>query len=415
MGTYPFQQKLLVVKGAAPLVTLKALDMLTPADLWREVRPEADEFWQDAQTKQRQLLKTFLEGVLEEEMVALLAAGRYRRTESRQGYRNGFYERDLVTQFGIISGIRVPRKRLGEAESAVFSRYQRRQAQVDTLIRNAFLAGISTRRVGEVLEGLLGAPVSAQTVSRVARSLDRQVARFHQAPIADDVRYLFLDGISLRVKTAAGMKRRLVLCAYAIAVTGERRILDFRLVNSESQANWEAFLSQLRERGLQGRHLRLIATDGCAGLHAALETAYPYVKRQRCWAHKLRNVASLLKRSQQEECLAEAKLIYQAQTRREATKLFWTWAQTWRASAPKAVECLEKDLDELLSFLSCPVGQRRKLRTTNIIERCFREVRRRTRPMTCFNNPESCERIIYAVLSHLNAGWKGNALSEFTH
>lgn len=397
------------------MVTLKALDQLTPADLWREVKPDVDEFWQDAQAKQRQLLKTFLEGVLEAEMVALLAAGRYRRTEARSGYRNGFYERDLVTQFGIISGMRVPRKRVGETESSVFSRYQRRQAQVDTLIRNAFLAGVSTRRLGEVLEELLGTPISAQTVSRVARSLDREVRRFHQAPIADDVCYLFLDGVSLRVKTAAGMKRRMVLCAYGITLTGERRILDFRLVKSESQANWEAFLNQLRQRGLEGRHLRLVAVDGCAGLHAALETAYPYVKRQRCWAHKLRNVANLLKRSQQEECLAEAKLIYQAETRLEATKRFWAWARKWRESAPKAVECLEKDLEELLSFLACPPQQRRKLRTTNIIERCFREVRRRTRPMTCFNNPESCERIIFAVLSHLNRSWEGNALPEFTH
>jgi putative transposase len=397
------------------LVTLKALDQLTPADLWREVKPDVDEFWQDAQAKQRQLLKTFLEGALEEEMVGLLAAGRYRRTETRNGYRNGFYERDLVTQFGIISGIRVPRKRGGEAERAVFSRYRRRQAQVDGFIRSAFLAGISTRRVGEVLEGLLGTPVSAQTVSRVARSLDLEVARFHQVLIADDVCYLFLDGVSLRVKTAVGMKRRMVLCAYGISLRGERRILDFRLVKSESQASWEAFLSQLRERGLWGHHLRLIATDGCAGLHAALETAFPYVKRQRCWAHKLRNVANLLKRSQQKECLAEAKLIYQAETRLEATKRFWTWARKWRAAAPKAVECLERDLEELLSFLSCPAAQRTKLRTTNIIERCFREVRRRTRPMTCFNNPESCERIIFAVLSHLNHGWKGSALPEFTH
>lgn len=397
------------------MVTLKALDQLTPADLWREVKPDLDEFWQDTQAKQRQLLKTFLEGALEDEMVALLAAGRYRRTEARQGYRNGFYERDLVTQFGIISGVRVPRARCGETESTVFSRYQRRQAQVDVMIRETFLAGVSTRRVGEVLQAVLGTPVSAQTVSRVARSLDREVARFHQTPLADDVCYLFLDGVSLRVKTAAGMKRRMVLCAYGISLTGDRRILDFRLVKSESQANWEAFLSQLRERGLQGQHLRLVATDGCAGLHAALETAYPYVKRQRCWAHKLRNVANLLKRSQQEECLAEAKLIYQAETRLEATKRFWAWARKWRASAPKAVECLEKDLEELLSFLACPPEQRRKLRTTNIIERCFREVRRRTRPMTCFNNPESCERIIFAVLSHLNRSWEGNALPEFTH
>ena len=398
------------------MVTVKALDQVTPADLWREIKADVDDdFWQEAQTKQRQLLKTFLEGALEEEMVDLLAAGRYRRTEARVGYRNGFYERDLITQFGIISGLRVPRRRSGEGESAVFSHYQRRQAQVDVLIREVFLAGVATRRVGEVLQAVLGTAVSAQTVSRVTSRLNREVARFHATALADDVRYLFLDGVSLRVKTAAGMKRRMVLCAYAISIVGERRVLDFRLANSESQLNWEAFLNQLRERGLRGQHLLLIATDGCPGLHAALGTVYPYVKRQHCWAHKLRNVANLLKRSQQEECLAEAKLIYQAETRAAAIKAFWSWARKWREPAPKAVACLEKDIEDLLSFLSCPPAQRRKIRTTNVIERCFREVRRRTRPMTCFNNPESCERIIFAVLSHLNAGWKGHALPEFTH
>jgi transposase-like protein len=249
----------------------------------------------------------------------------------------------------------------------------------------------------------------------VARSLDREVALFREAPLEDDLTYLFLDGVSLRVKTAAGMKRRMVLCAYGISLSGERRILDFRLVKSESQACWQAFLDQLRERGLSGRHLRLIATDGCPGLHAALETVYPYVKRQRCWAHKLRNVASLLKRSTQEECLKGAKAIYQAENRRAAVKAYWHWARTWRQLEPRAVACLEKDLEELLSFFSCPSEHWRKVRTTNVIERSFREVRRRTRPMTCFNNQASCERIIYAVLSHLNRNWKGHPLPAFTH
>jgi putative transposase len=391
------------------------LDELRPEDLWREIKPEPDEFWNDFREKQRRLVKTLLEGALEEEMAVLLEAGRYRRTETRRGRRNGFYERDLVTQYGIVSAIRVPRARSRDLERSVFSRYQRRQAQVDQLIRDVFLAGVSTRRVGDVLEGLLGGPVSAQTVSRVARSLDREVARFHEAPLDDDVVYLFLDGVSLRVKTAAGMKRRMVLCAYGISSSGERRILDFRVLKSESQACWEAFLNQLRERGLAGRHLRLVATDGCSGLHAALETVYPYVKRQRCWAHKLRNLAGLLKRSTQEECLKGAKAIYQAENRRAAVRAYWDWARRWRETEPKAVACLEKDLEELLSFFTCPAEHWRKVRTTNVIERSFREVRRRTRPMTCFNNQASCERIIFAVVSHLNTNWKGHPLPAFTH
>lgn len=297
----------------------------------------------------------------------------------------------------------------------MFSRYQRRLGQVNQVIRETFLAGVSTRRVGETLEALLGERVSAQTVSRVTRSLDREVARFHRSPVEDDIRYLLLDGIYLRVKGVAGVKRKLVLCAYGITVAGQRRLLGFRLATAESQAQWEAFLSTLRERGLLGRHLKLIVTDGCKGLHAALDTVYPYVPRQHCWVHKLRNVANLLKRGQQEECLDGARAIYQAETRRSAIQAYWAWARRWRGEAPKAVACLERDLEPLLNFLTCPPSHRRMARTTNAIERCFREVRRRTRPMSCFNNDASCERIIYAVFSHLNHNWKDHPLPQFTH
>lgn len=395
------------------MVTIQALDELGLADLWREV-PVEEEFWRQAQERQRELLKVLLEGALEAELVELLGASRYRRTEVRHGYRNGFYERDLATQIGIVKGIRVPRARHGVGDRRVFRRYQRRQERVNALIRDIFLAGISTRRVGAVLAGILGEPVSAQTVSRVARSLDREVARFHAAPLADDLRYLLLDGVGMRVKGAAGVRRRIVLCAYGITGAGQRQLLDFRLAKAESAAAWEAFLSQLRERGLRGQWLRLIVTDGCPGLHAALETVYPYVPRQRCWAHKLRNVSNLLKRSQQQECMQGARAIYQAPTRRQAVRAYWAWSQRWRGAAPKAVACLERDLDELLSFLACPEPHRRKVRTTNAIERAFREVRRRTRPMSCFTNDASCERIIYAVVSHLNRSWEGHLLPEFT-
>jgi transposase-like protein len=397
------------------MVSIKALDSLTPADLWREV-PLEEEFWEEAGQRQRRLLKVLLEGVLEEEQVQLLAAGRYRRVETRRGYRNGFYERDLVTQIGIVTGIRVPRCRTGSGGSGsqVFTRYQRRQAQVDGLIRDVFLAGVSTRRVGETLQAVLGEPVSAQTVSRVARSLDREVERFHRRLLADDVCYLLLDGVSMRIRGATQVKRRLVLCAYGITVTGERRLLDHRLAKSESQASWEAFLNQLRERGLVGRHLQLITTDGCPGLHGALDVVYPYVPRQRCWVHKLRNVASKLRRAQQADCLAGARAIYQAPTRLEAVRCYWAWAQRWRKEAPKAVACLEQDLDSLLAFLACPEAHRKAVRTTNAIERAFREVRRRTRPMTCFTNDASCERIIYAVVRHLNRNWEGRPLQQFT-
>lgn len=146
--------------------------------------------------------------------------------------------------------------------------------------------------MGEVLAPVLGEAPSPQTVSRVARSLDAEVSHFHSRPLSDCYCYLILDGITLKVKGASGVRKRLVLCAYGITPQGKREIVCFRQAPAESEAQWEALLRDLYERGLQGKALALVVTDGNPGLHRALDTVYPYVPRQRCWVHKLRNVAA---------------------------------------------------------------------------------------------------------------------------
>jgi putative transposase len=140
-----------------------------------------------------------------------------------------------------------------------------------------FLAGVSTRRVGEVLLPVLGEAPSPQTVSRVARSLDAEVQRFHNRPLSDHYLYLLLDGITLKVKGALGSKKRLVLCAYGITPDGRREIVSFRQATAESETQWEAFLQDMYQRGLEGKLLTLIVTDGNPGLCRALKLVYPYV------------------------------------------------------------------------------------------------------------------------------------------
>ena len=396
------------------MVQVKDLTELTVGDLWREVKDE-DEWWGEIKELSVRGVKRLLESAMEEELLEQLRAGKYRRTELRRGYRNGHRNRGLLTELGPIEHIRVPRDRDGTYRTEVLPRYQRRQKRVNRMVREMFLAGVSTRRVQDVIKPLLGEGISAQTVSRICRSLDAEVMRYHSRPLLDWYQYLLLDGIVLRVKGAAGVKRRLVLCAYGIRHDGVRELIDFRQAKSESEPQWLAFIHSLYERGLTGAHLSMVTTDGCVGLHNALDTAYPYVPRQRCWAHKLRNIAAKLSRRIQEPCLLGAKTIYQAPTRREAVIRFRQWAQLWREQAPNAVRCIENDMDELLPFLDCPVEHRRKVRTTNAIERAFREVRRRTRPMSCFQNTASVDRIIFGVISHLNSNWEDKPLPQFTH
>ena len=169
----------------------------------------------------------------------------------------------------------------------------------------------------------------------------------------------------------------------------------------------------LYQRGLAGRRLRLVITDGSTGLAAAVGLVYPQARVQRCWAHKLRNIADKVPRKEG-SCVAQAAAIYRAANRRRAERAFRRWAKRWQKARPKAVACVERDLEQLLNFFAMPEAHWKKVRTTNVIERAFREVRRRTRPMSSFTNPASCERIVFGVINHLNSSWEKKPLKEFT-
>ena len=266
-----------------------------------------------------------------------------------------------------------------------------------------FVLGLSTRKLGEVLLALLGRPVSAQTVSRVARTLDAAVAAFHRRPLPGRYKALMLDGVVLARKTGAGALRRPVLVALGIRGDGKKEVIDFRLAASESAAAWEAFLTDLFRRGLTGEGLEMIAVDGGAGLLAALPVVYPGIPVQRCWAHKIRNVLDKVRAADRDAVKADLHAVMNADTLRAARTAARRFADRWQAPYPKAVACLRNDLDELLiCFRYRTLEQRKRVRTTTAIERRFREVRRRTRPMGTFEDKTSMDRILFAVFIHEN-------------
>lgn len=322
----------------------------------------------------RDMLKRYLENVLRLDLSHHLQAGRYQRSQYRTGHRNGTYHRNLVTSFGSIPMLTVPRPRKGSLPTKVFRRYKRRWKQVDAYIRKLFLAGVSTRETGLVLEDLLDTKPSASTVSNINKTLTSEVRQFQRRRLADGYRFLILDGIWIKVSGHKVVKK-VVLVAYGIRQDGVREVVGFRQARAESGPECERFLLDLRQRGFLGEALALVTIDGSAGLKSAVEMVYPGVPVQRCWVHKLRNVSRYLKASQRKACLAEAKQIYRAATYREAVARFRTWANRWQPVAAKAVACLERDLEELLTFLRLIPDHvlRVKVRTTNAIERTFRE------------------------------------------
>jgi putative transposase len=395
--------------------TITEVDFTSKALAERWGRVPTD-FWGDMQKQTLIAVKRLLETTMEIQVQDLVGGPHWSHNPARPDYRNGHYTRDLLTSMGWIKDIAVPRVRRSNPCLRVIPRYRQRSPDMDKAILEMFLSGVSTRRTKEVIAPLTGGrAVSAGTVSNITRELSRLVAAFHARRLSDDYSYLFLDGVYINARSPRKKMRRCVLVAYGIKTNGVRELIDFELApQGESEAAWLRFLNRLYHRGLEGKVLQLIVSDGGKGLRSAAATVYPMSRSQLCWAHKLRNVAGCLPVRLRDECVNGARNIYGAESKAQAMRIFKTWANCWDDAAPKAVHCVEKDIESLLEFLDCPAAMHKKLRTTNMIERIFREVRRRTRPIGCFTNTQSLERIIFAVFHRQNKLWENMPLSEIT-
>ena len=279
----------------------------------------------------------------------------------------------------------------------------RRPEQVDRVMLSCFVLGPSVRKVSQALLPILGRPASPATVSTVAKQLDAVVAAFHPRPLKDQCRILMFDGVMLARKTSAGVIRRPVLVALGLRPDCKKEVIDFRLAQSESAAEWERFLGDLIRRGLVGDRLEMICLDGGAGLLAALPTAIRGVPVRRCWAHKIRNVLAKVHLADQPAIKADLHAVTNAPTLPRARSAARRFADRWVADYPRAVACLRDDLDELFTcWRYKSLDQRKAVRTTNAIERRFPEVRRRTRPMGVFSDRTSMDRILFTVFNHEN-------------
>ncbi len=368
----------------------------------------------DCTAELNRTLKRLIEDSMSEELRRYMVVGPYVRSESRRDQLNGGYVRHLLTRVGDVK-IKVPRTRSGGYKSKVLKAYQRRQEDVDKEIIKCFINGLSTRKVGKCLAIWLGERVSPSTVSRIAKVLDEEVARYHKRKLGERYKYLLLDGIVLKERCAVETKRKSALVAYGITDKGMREIIDFRISCSESETQWEYFLNDLYRRGLDGAGLELIVTDGGKGLESALETVHGNVPHQRCWAHKSRNVLDKVKKADHKEVKSYLRKISHAENRQSAVSAYWDFTERWGRQYPRAVASLRAGFDKMSPYMKMPEKHWNQVRTTNAIERAFREVRRRIRPMGVCGNNESLERILFAVFNELNENYKDIPLKTFTH
>jgi putative transposase len=366
---------------------------------FKEIKHMTIDTWQEecrlaARRAMKEVLETRMHNAVDAHLDQMRATGLPDR-------RNGSFSSHLLTEIGDLE-LRIPRTRTFSAH-ALLRKFARRTASIERTILMAFLLGLSTRKVGPALLSILGEPISPSTVSQIAKQLDQSVQAYHQRALSDQYEILVLDGIVMRRKTGVGAQRRTMLVALGIKADGKKEIIDFRQVLGESQSAWEGFLSDLYQRGLEGHTLKLMIVDGGKGLLAALPLVYGHVPLQRCWTHKTRNVLNYVKRADQESVKRSLHRISHARNLREAQKAAQRFVARWNRVYPKAVDCLQKDLPELLTFLQINTKLPPSvLRTTNAIERRFVEVRRRTRPMGTFSDRTSMERILFSVFTHEN-------------
>jgi transposase-like protein len=373
---------------------------MTPATNHKRLDAAGQATIQEAlQERMRLAIKFTLIRILEEEVDAFVNASPYQRTFERRDYRNGTYERDLGTSMGVIEDLPVPRTR-GGFRTEVFARYHRRQTELDQAICEMFIGGVSTSRVGEVVEALSGAQPSPSTVSRVFHGLEEEFERWKQRPLQAHYWYVFADGTYFTVIYDDQGEKMPILAVIGIDSAGKREVLGFTIGDRENQKAWEDLMDDLKNRGVQ--QIDLWITDGGKAMINAIESKFSKSKRQRCVKHKMDNVLGYIPKKQQEQIRPELKAIFYQVNREKAEQTAAAFIAKYERIYPTAVDCLRRDLDACLTFYEFPEEHWKFIRTNNVIERLYCEVKKRSHKMAAaFRNEDSCLLLFYAVIRSL--------------
>lgn len=368
--------------------------------LWAQVKDSAED--EICLAARKEVRNTLEKGMLDE-FEELVGCRPSERTRDRLDYRNGFYTRGLVTTFGYISAIRVPRARNLTFRTRFFDWYQRRRRSFDMAVLQCFVSGTSMRKVRGVARSFSDAGISASAVSRILKGVDQEVAAYRKSPITGSYRFVFIDGLWMSVRKRYDRKSP-VLFAMGIDQAGRKTLLGFKLAFAESQTEWAAFLEDLRKRGLRDDDLELIVHDGAGGIAAALGQVFPYTPTQLCSEHKVRAAAAHLRdKRRRNTFLSEARAIYkEARDVPDARQRLDRFSERWFPDEPKAVRSLRRNFGWTLVYMRFQRHLWQTLRTTNPIERYQEEIRRRTNPMRSFADDKSCERIVYALTTALD-------------
>ena len=332
-----------------------------------------------------------------------LGARPYERSDSRRGYANGFKGKTVKTRLGELP-LRVPQTRDCEFYPQSLEKGLRSERALLLSIAEMYVQGVSTRRVKRIVEELCGIDVSSSQVSRAAAELDELLASWRERDLGC-YRYVVLDAQYEKVRQSGQVLDAAVLIACGVDADGRRDILGCSVSLSEAEVHWRAFLTSLKDRGLYG--IELIASDAHEGLQAARRAVFPSVPWQRCQFHLQQNAGQYVPSvTQRSPVAADIRAIFNAPDRHEAERLLEMFVERYQKAAPKLSNWAEEALPQGFTVFSLPPAHRRRLRTTNLVERLNEEIRRRTRVARLFPNEASCLRLVSAVLMEIAEDWQ---------
>jgi putative transposase len=351
----------------------------------------------------KEIVERVLQELLEAEMTEHVGAAPYERSAERKGHRNGHKPRILRTRVGTLN-LLVPQDREGTFSTRLFSRYQRNEKALVLALMEMYVEGVSTRKVKDVTEELCGTSFSKSLVSSLAGRLDAELESWRSRPLeAKAYPYLFVDARYEKVRVDGRVVSQGVLVVLGVRDDGFREILCVEVSDTESEATYQELFRSLKGRGLSGAEL--VVSDDQGGLKAAITRHFQGASYQRCQVHYSRNLLGMVGHGRRKELSEGLRGVFAAPSKEVALRLAWELAERWRGSYPKVAEHLEEHIEECLSYLAFPEPHRRRIRTTNGLERLNQEIKRRTRVVRIFPNREACLRLVSALAVEQSEEW----------
>ena len=351
----------------------------------------------------RGLLRQTIQQILEEELTAFLNAEPYTRTEERQGYRNGYKPRVLKTRVGRLE-LMSPKDREGRFQTELFEKYQRNEKALMLAVAEMYVQGVSTRKVKKITEELCGLDISKSQVSSIAKRLDEEIREWRMRTLQGKrYPYLVMDARYEWIRRDRAVIRQGVLIVVGIDEDGYREVIGVWCADLESEATWSGVFRELKERGLAD--VSYVVSDDHEGLTNAIARNFQGVIWQRCQVHFIRNILGMASKTDRGRIVALLKEITEAQTMESARNRLNETVEALSATHPKIADHLDTHGEEMLAVYALPAHHRKRMRTTNMMERFNEEIKRRTRVIRIFPNEQSCIRLVSALAIETNEEW----------